>query len=48
MKKLNQEKRQTFVIITHDPSIAESADRIIHLKDGLIEKIEKAPRRSSR
>jgi len=46
MKKLNKEKRQTFVIITHDPSIAEEADRIIYLKDGLIEKIKKAPRRN--
>jgi len=47
MKKLNKEKRQTFVIITHDPSIAETADRIIHLKDGLIEGIKKAPRRNT-
>jgi putative ABC transport system ATP-binding protein len=42
MKKLNREKRQTFVIITHDPSIAEEADRIIYLKDGLIEKVRKS------
>jgi putative ABC transport system ATP-binding protein len=47
MKKLNKEKKQTFVIITHDPSIAEEADRIIYLKDGLIEKIKKAPRRNN-
>jgi putative ABC transport system ATP-binding protein len=47
MKKLNKEKKQTFVIITHDPSIAEEADRIIYLKDGLIEKIKEAPRRNS-
>ena len=44
MKNLNKEKRQTFVIITHDPSIAETADRIIYLKDGLIEGIKKMPR----
>jgi putative ABC transport system ATP-binding protein len=47
MRKLNKEKKQTFVIITHDPSIAEEADRIIYLKDGLIEKIMKAPRRNN-
>jgi len=47
MKKLNKEKRQTFVTITHDPSIAEEADRIIYLKDGLIEKIREAPRRNN-
>jgi len=45
MKKLNKEKGQTFVVVTHDPHIAEAADRIIHLKDGLIEEIKKAPRR---
>lgn len=47
MKKLNQEKKQTFVIITHDPSIAEEANRIIYLKDGFIEKIKKAPKRNN-
>ncbi|MEM2118598.1 MAG: ABC transporter ATP-binding protein [Candidatus Bathyarchaeia archaeon] len=48
MRKLNQEKGQTFVIITHDPHIAETADRMIHLRDGLIEGIKEAPRRNSR
>lgn len=43
MKRLNQEEGQTFVVVTHDPRIAETADRIIHLKDGLIQGIEKAP-----
>jgi len=42
MKKLNKEKRQTFIVVTHDPHIAEQADRTIHLKDGLIEDIEDA------
>jgi len=46
MKKLNEEKRQTFVAVTHDPYIAETADRLIHLKDGLIEGIKEAPRRN--
>jgi len=36
MKKLNKGKGQTFVVVTHDPHIAETDDRIIHLKDGLI------------
>lgn len=45
MKKLNKEKGQTFVVVTHDLYIAEVADRIIHLKDGLIEGIKKAPRK---
>lgn len=45
MRRLNAEKGQTFVIITHDPTIAENADRIIYLKDGLIEGIKEAPRK---
>ena len=35
MNKLN-DKGYTFVIVTHDPLIAKSAERIIHLKDGKI------------
>lgn len=42
MKKLNQEKKQTFIVVTHDPHIAETADKIIYLKDGLIESIKEA------
>ena len=34
-KKLNKEGR-TIVMITHEPDIAEYAQRIIHLKDGII------------
>jgi putative ABC transport system ATP-binding protein len=44
MKRLNEEKGQTFLVVTHDSHIAEVADRTIHLKDGLIEGIKKAPR----
>lgn len=43
MRKLNKEKQQTFIIVTHDPHIAENADRIIMLRDGLIEGIKEAP-----
>jgi len=48
MKKLSDEKGQTIVAVTHDPNIAEKADRIIHLKDGLIEGIKETSRRSKR
>ena len=46
MKKLNEDKGQTFVVVTHDPHISETADRIIYLKDGLVEGIKEAPRRN--
>lgn len=41
MKRLNEEKGQTLVVVTHDPVIAETADRIIHLEDGLIKGVKK-------
>jgi putative ABC transport system ATP-binding protein len=46
MKKLNVEEGQTFIVITHDPNIAETADRIVYLRDGLVETIKEAPRGS--
>jgi putative ABC transport system ATP-binding protein len=47
MKTLNREKKQTFIVVTHDPHIAETADRIVYLKDGLIEEMNEAPRRNT-
>jgi len=46
MKRLNEEKGQTFVVVTHDPAIAETADRIIYLKDGLIQRVKERHGRS--
>lgn len=37
---LAEKNKQTLVIVTHDLEISEYADRIIHLSDGKIEKIE--------
>lgn len=37
MKRLNKEKGQTFVVVTHDIGVAENADRIVFLKDGLVQ-----------
>lgn len=34
--KLRDELKQTFVIVTHDESLARDSDRIIHMKDGAI------------
>ena len=40
LRKLNREQQQTFVIVTHDPLVARSVDRIAHMQDGLIVKEE--------
>lgn len=37
MQRLNEEKGQTFIVVTHDISVAENADRVLFLKDGLIQ-----------
>ena len=37
--KLNKEQGTTLIIVTHDPEIAEQAQRIIHIRDGVVEKI---------
>jgi len=40
-KKLNQEKKITIILVTHDPEVAEFANRRIYLRDGQIVKEEK-------
>lgn len=40
MEGLNREQRQTFVIVTHDPAIAERCHRTVHMRDGRIEREE--------
>jgi lipoprotein-releasing system ATP-binding protein len=34
--ELRERMNQTFVIVTHDEQLARHADRVIHLKDGLV------------
>jgi putative ABC transport system ATP-binding protein len=36
LRKLNKEQQRTFAIVTHDPLVAGSVDRIAHMQDGLI------------
>jgi len=36
LRKINQELKTTFIIITHDRKVAEEADRIIEIKDGAV------------
>ena len=41
MQRLNREQQQTFVIVSHDRGVAERCHRIIHMRDGLIEREER-------
>jgi len=37
-QRLNRSDGLTIILVTHDPGVAQHAQRIIHIKDGLIEK----------
>jgi len=36
LKTLNKEQGKTFVLITHDPAVAQNTDRLIQIRDGVI------------
>ena len=37
LKKLNEEEKMTQIIVTHDPNVGAQTNRIIRIKDGIIE-----------
>ncbi|NUQ62053.1 MAG: ABC transporter ATP-binding protein [Pirellulales bacterium] len=37
LRSLVDDRGQTIVLVTHDPEVAAQADRVVHLRDGLIE-----------
>ena len=37
LKRLNREEKITMIIVTHDPNVASQTNRIIRIKDGVIE-----------
>jgi len=40
LRELNKEQNQTFVLVTHDPGVARSTDRVAYMQDGTIIKEE--------
>ena len=46
MEKLNEKNNQTFVMVTHAPRVADWADRIIRMRDGVIVDHNAPPRLS--
>ena len=41
LAELRRESSTTLVLVTHDPEVAQLADRRIHLRDGRIEREER-------
>jgi putative ABC transport system ATP-binding protein len=41
LRRFNRERGQTLVLVTHDSEVGETCDRIIHMRDGLVEGVER-------
>jgi len=40
LKRLNAEEGVTTIVVTHESGVANETNKIVHIKDGLIGKIE--------
>ena len=45
--RLNREEKMTIIVVTHESGVANAADKIIHIKDGVIGSIEENSRHDS-
>ncbi|HEX6850914.1 MAG TPA: ABC transporter ATP-binding protein [Candidatus Polarisedimenticolaceae bacterium] len=41
LDELRRESGTTLVLVTHDPSVAARADRLVHLRDGRVDRVER-------
>ena len=40
LKDLHEKEKLTIIVVTHESGVANQTDKIIHIKDGVIERIE--------
>jgi len=43
MKSINEERGTVFILVTHNPEVANETQRVIHLRDGQISHVERIP-----
>ena len=47
LTRLNREEQMTIIVVTHESGVANAADKIIHIKDGIIGSVEENSRHDS-